>query len=177
MDFLRLLWAGSKRDHWFDGLQWLIWTAIGGFVPLWGGILLGLLLGESPTLSKYAIHGELLIYAASFAAAGLYLVCRDFHKKGFPSRSVMTLVLSMSLLFSAVIYAGIVSMETIGIKDRVDQHLNERWGLIMLIFSSVLASLIVVADNALAAVDPRSITQSQRDNLESEFENLDKDSK
>ena len=89
----------------------------------------------------------------------------------------MTLVLSMSLLFSAVIYAGIVSMETIGIKDRVDQHLNERWGLIMLFFSSVLASLIVVADNALAAVDPRSIAQSQRDNLESEFENLDKDSK
>jgi hypothetical protein len=105
MELLRSIVRDSRVNHWQDGLIWFVWSALGGFLPIWGTVLLMSLASQKWNTSLFTDNGEFTLYAASYLGGGLFLVIRDFKQKSFPSRGILVPVLVALLLFSAITFS------------------------------------------------------------------------
>jgi hypothetical protein len=188
MEIISELWNNSTRKHWADGIRWLSWNVIGGFLPLWATLIGLRLTKQQITLGSVASRGELAIYSAALLAASLYVVVKDFRLKDiksfrdiraglFPSMGTVVILLVGLLLLSAVTFAFVCLFDVLGTaKPEVlaifDRAFLCRSTQIILFVTIPLALLIVVSDNARGEFDPQAISGREMADLKKKFKNL-----
>jgi hypothetical protein len=172
MEILRVLLDSSGED-WLDAVQWLLWTVLGGLLPIWGTVLLLLLFGQQVQLQSLMQNGEFVLYSASFFGGALYLIMRDFRTRLFPSRGLIGFTAVSLLLLSALIFSGVtVNAMSGNLPFRVDGRFLEVMSYFLLAVSCIVGFLATVAGNAQTPPDIAGVKDAQLARLSREFDKL-----
>src|SRR2546427_10690573 len=105
----------ALQKHWKETTNWLAFTLVGGLIPVWGGMVLFLLLSKPVFFSTFSSNGEFAIYSAAILAPSLYLIAKDRTTSNFLFRPFFSLICVVGLLLSAMLFAGVTAVHTGGL--------------------------------------------------------------
>lgn len=166
MELIRTI-KSSQLSHWSDALMWLMYTLIGGLLPLWGGAVLIKLSGKWEGLSLFFHHGEFAIYSAALLAPTIYVITRAFRIAG---KRVFLLFSFCFLFISAILFAGVKSGELFGMQLDIGFLRNATFELFA--GSIVLSYLVNVFENVRLSVDIQQIRDQAYNDLSKKFDKL-----
>lgn len=179
MELILTLWDYSKRKHWIEGLQWLLWISIGGLLPVWATYFHLKTYGQQIQFLALTENGEFLLYSASFIASSFFILIRDVKLKSFPSKVTLSLLLLGMLLVSCIIFSQISTgqiLSTMGIDEPL-KMIDKSWvkfvSSIMLPLTIFLSYMIIVAENVRRTTDVRAFNKRKMDELEDDFDQLE----
>lgn len=172
------------RDSWSAGWVWLAYTLLFGFMPLWLGVL-GLGVRDALGFSKqgagwsdFLIHGELLIYAASVAAASTRLISSDVvTTRPFAYRQLFNLMGYAVIVPSAATYAMI---KVLSFSSPGAPQTNTRFIIslsVPMVVASVFFSFLVFVLDHHRTTSPLNIVaeiEKEKEELSQNFDKLEK---
>jgi len=159
MKLVKILRHSSSPSHWLDALLWLGWALACGLLPLWATILFLKLYHQSIDLAALTYDGAFFIYAASYLGGCLYIVIRDFKRRGFPNKGLLSLFMFVLLLASTLAFAQIAVsalLNTVGIKQPLtllDKDFVSLMSWILLPVVLILSYFVTVIENVRVGVD------------------------
>ncbi len=162
--------------HWKETTNWLLYTLVGGLVPVWGGMVLFGLFSKPLAFSAFSSNGEFAIYSAAILAPSLYLILKDLSTSNFLYRHFFSLVCIFGLGVSMILFAGVTAVNTGGLGAvTLNQGFLRRVTIILFLISVIVAFLVTALDSARMGIDIKQVRQereSQEQNLEKEFDHL-----
>jgi hypothetical protein len=164
---------GTRKD-WWRSFIWLVFTVIGGLVPLWGGWIILNLFGRQVSWFDFVRHGEFALYAAAFITPAFYLISKEATGT-FPQRQFLLLVGLMGLLVATVIFAGVtaaIAPSSGGPLPSLNEQFLSRSSWILLVFSLIYAFAVTLTDTIRTQTDPQRIAREQQVDLERSFDDL-----
>jgi hypothetical protein len=162
------------RSQWKETTVWLLYTLVGGLLPVWGGAVLIKLFFRTPELGNFADNGEFALYSAALVAPLLYFITKDLKTSNFAYRPLMALATIVILLVSTLLMAAVNSLGAVGIPVSVDKVFLRNWTIWLLFFSVVLSFVVTALDSARMSLDYNSVMQQNYENLQNQFEQLRK---
>lgn len=173
MRFIPNILADTERKNWYDASYWLAYTLIGGLTPIWCGYLFLRLFSQHPTWRQFTQHGEFALYTAAIIAPAFHTVSRDLKFPGLRGRRFFLLAGFCSMFIAVCVYVAVSSAYVSTVSPiEIDQGFL-RWLTVGLFaFSTALAFLITVVDNAMLYSDLRQVVAGQEKTLQDEFTRL-----
>ncbi len=156
----------ATLGHWRQAGLWILMVVMGGLFPLWGGALLFVLWGQSPSLPLFLSHGEFYIYSAAIMAPTLYVllsICRF---------GIVHIISIMVLLVNAVLFAGILSSNSFAPIIDVDKVFLRSSSIVLLALSIFITLCARVAENIQRGPDVRGMQRRAYDELEADLDTL-----
>jgi hypothetical protein len=170
------------RDNWRAGWVWLAYTLLFGFMPLSLGVL-GLWIRDALGFSRqgagwsdFLNHGELLIYAASLAAAATRLISSDVNPtRPFLHRQVFNLLGYAVILPSAAGYAMIKVLSLSSAGAQIDVQFMISFSVPMVMASVLFSVLVFVLDHHRTTTPVNLTAQIKReeDELSENFDRVE----
>ena len=181
MELVNELIQNSKPKDWKDGAEWLLYSMVGGLMPVWAGLLMFKLLKLQISLGTFTDNGEFALYSASYLTGIIYILFKDFKSlknNKFPNGRLVGIIVLFLLLASSFMFGLVCSMSALG-KSSMPQLLNIidkeflRYScLSCFVMTLGIAFFIVVADNMKANPDIRKMAGDQLDTLGKQFDDL-----
>ncbi len=77
--------------NWKDSTSLMLYTLVGGLLPVHGGMLLFKLFSRVVQFSDFSDNGEFALYSAALLAPSLYLILKDYNTSNFLYRRAFAL--------------------------------------------------------------------------------------
>ena len=171
MRFFSVLRHSAKED-WGEAVYCLLYTILGGFMPIYLTWLFFVSLRQPISLSLFSDHGEFALYSAAFLSGSLYVVLRDFKSRIFPSRSFFVLLFVLGIVIGVSVYMGFSYAKcfpsVIDFNNAFLRHVSV-W---LLCLSCFFSFIIVVIDNTRLNADVQSLAGKAFDKLDQDFQKL-----
>lgn len=162
-------------------MVWLLYSLIGGLLPVWAGILMFKLFKQNFSLATFSDNGEFALYSASYLTGTLYILFKDFKNlknNKFPSSALIGLLVLVLLLASSFMFGSVCSMNALGnsnfpqMLNLIDKHFLRWVCMFCFMIALIIAFFVVVADNMRAAPDLQKMAGDQLDTLNRQFDEL-----
>jgi len=168
--------GNTVAEHWRESSKWLMYTLVGGLVPVWGGMFLFKLFSRPVSFSDFSSNGEFALYSATMLAPSLYLILKDYNSSNFLYRHTFALASVLGLLVSMILFAGVTAVHAGGMGSvNLDQRFL-RWVTMLLFLVAVGVSFLVTAlDNERIGIDVSKVREeraNQVKDLEKQFDKL-----
>ena len=150
-----------------DAFWLLVYTLIGGLLPMWGGIILVRLFGQWRGWGLFCQQGEFAIYSAALLAPAIYLITRSAQ---MALKRILLLVAVVSLFISGIVFAGVKSGQLFG--TSFDSNFLRDTTLILFVASTLLFYLVNVFECARLGADIQKARAESLKTLEKEFDKL-----
>ena len=161
------LFLSAIRRHYVETFKWLIFTLVGGLIPVWGGMLMFRLFSIKFGFATFSSNGEFALYSAGMLAPSCYLIVKDYKNSVFIYRSFFALASIICLLISAILFAGVTAASSFG-KEQVPIKLDSdflRTITLWLFAVSVIISFIVMALDSYRIL-PEDIRDERKNELD-----------
>jgi hypothetical protein len=160
--------------NWKDSSTLMLYTLVGGLLPVYGGMILFKLFSRGVHFSDFSDNGEFALYSAAMIAPSLYLILKDYGSSNFLYRRAFALISFLGLLCATILFAGVTAVRTGGLGAiAVDQQFL-RWFTILLFMVAIFLSFLTSAlDSERIAKDIYAVREQDFKNLEEQFERLE----
>ncbi|OAK03198.1 hypothetical protein A6280_10600 [Bacillus wiedmannii] len=193
------LLKSATKEQWMNTVEWLLYTLIGGLLPLWLGAIILKLLSNWNGWDFFVVNGEFALYSASLLAPTIHILVKDTKKPGFKLLilfSIVFLVVSTALYTTVTVKATDETPTNHQIQQ-VDngsqvgsQHQNKqehiapkeskeiniqvlKWiSVLIFIFTIILSFLATLLENVKSAPNVEGIKAREMNDLEESFKNL-----
>lgn len=181
MDLFMELRRNTKWKDWREGGVWLLYSLIGGLLPVWAGMIMFKLFKQKFTLATFSDNGEFALYSASYLTGIFYILFKDFKdlkNRKFPSIAIISLFVITLLLATSFMFASICSINAIGnsgipqILNILDKEFLRNFCLLCFILTLIMSFFVVVADNMRVTPDLKKMYDDQYDELDKQFDKL-----
>lgn len=179
MKLVKVLRYNSEPSHWVDGLLWLGWALVCGLLPLWATIVFLDLYSQPVALSGLTHDGAFFIYSASYLGGCLYTVIKDFKRRGFPNKGLLSLLMVVLLLISALAFAQITVsnlLSSVGIPQPLsllNRHSITIYSWVVLPVVLIVSYLITVTENVRISVNLTGSKEKELADLNRTFDQLE----
>ncbi len=170
-------WAtikSSERRHWGDTGLWVVFTVVGGLIPLWATYVLLRLFSVRVDWFEFSRHGQFAIYSASLITAAVFLVERELWQT-FPRRRCFVLFLIVGLIVSALLFAGVTAAKTPPADKRtiiLDEVFLANTSIGLYIVSLALGTWAVFVNNVRTQLDLKATEERKISQLGKDFDAL-----
>lgn len=163
----------ATRAHWGDAFTLLLYTVLGGLLPVWVGMIVAGLFSDSARLIDFASHGEFAVYSAATIAPVIYLMVHERQVVPFPRRAVFVLV-TITCLVLSVAFFGIIAAVTgeMVSAQQVNVEFLATTTFVLFVFCVLLYFLSTVIDQARTTPPVRQLHQKHIHDLNKEFDAL-----
>ncbi|MDQ3816154.1 MAG: hypothetical protein M3362_00510 [Acidobacteriota bacterium] len=170
------LFFSAVTKHWRETSKWLMYTLLGGLIPVWGGIVTFRLLSINYNFGTFTSNGEFALYSAAMLAPACYLIAKDYKDTVFVYRSVFIFICVFCLLFSAILFSLVTAVNGIGkekLPIKFDADFLRTSTLYLFIVSIIIAYIATAVDSyRILPEDIRDMRQDAINKLGDDFDKL-----
>jgi hypothetical protein len=163
----------AVKSNWKEATKWLLFTYVGGLIPVWGGYIIFNLYAKDASLSKFSDHGEFALYSAAMLAPALYYILKDLKTSTFIYRHFFALVCIVCLLVSALLYVGVASVSVGQIPATIDLDFLRGITWVLFLIASLMSFLVTALDSSRTLRDIQTERARAFKNLEQQFDKLE----
>ena len=166
---MRLLgtFGRTRSENWSDGGNWLLFTLIGGLLPVWGGAIILVLFGNEVSFASFTDHGEFAIYSAGLLASALLVVMREYRAR-FRERAILGLLSLVLIIIATLIFTAASAGENETTLN-VNRTIMRNASVTLYCITVILTFFLTVLKEAL---EPRLEEISRTGALEDRFDEL-----
>ncbi|MBU4312198.1 MAG: hypothetical protein KJ706_05735 [Candidatus Omnitrophica bacterium] len=162
----------ARKEPGGEAVRWMLVTLAVSLMPLWGSIIIFLLLKQSFDWGTFTNKAEFAIYAASYLGSSSYIITKNFKRKNFPLRPWFSISILVTLITVVICFAVVYVNNCNTSPSPLNLIFLRNITLVAFAISLLLAFMTFVEDLVLINFNFQAVEGEQFRKLNDDFDNL-----
>ena len=162
----------ARKEPGGEAVRWMLVTLLVSLMPLWGSVIIFILVKQSFDWGTFTSKAEFAIYAASYLGSSTYIITKNFKRKNFPLRPWFSIGILVTLITVVICFAVVYVNNCNTIPSALNLNFLRNITLGAFAISLLLAFATFIEDLVLMNFNFQVVEGEQLKKLNNDFDNL-----